>query len=589
MADDVPHIVVTPNFTGTALDRTGSTVTVITAAEIARSPTESVAQLLRTVPGVTVTETGGVGGQTLVSIRGAQAQHTLVLIDGIRVNDPASARDEFDFSVFSITDIERIEILRGPQSALYGSDAIGGVINIITRKSGGPTRVSGTIEGGSYGTRRANVSAGGGSGPFSIYASGTYFAADGFSRVGDRDHGEPDGTEKFAGTVRGAFELLNGGKFEFGGEAYRQSSETDASATRDAPGYVSDRTLLSGFGKLTLPSGDGRLLHTINAFATETTRFFVEPKLDTDYRGTDIGAEYQGLLNLGNAVSLLGGFRFEQQTAYQKKSTASKPAFDDTSYLYAGYLLYQLPVGNRTDLTFAGRYDGEVDGDGFLTGRATAVYEIPELEGRLRGSFGSGAKRPTAFQLSYNPDLVPEMSLGGDLGYEQSLLDGLVTFTATGFWNRIDDMIDFDPVAYSYANIDKVRTAGLELAATAIVVPGKLRMNGTYTYLDAVDLTTGLPLARKPQNSGSLTVIYTGIRNLEASLTATFVGPRFNDDAAKVPLDPYTRIDLAANYRVNGNLLVFGRIENLLDADYEDADGYNSAGFSAYVGLKWSN
>ncbi len=205
-AAGVPSIVVTPYYVPTSIEKAGSTVSVITADQIARSSAGTVADLLRSVPGLTVTESGGAGGQALVNLRGAEAGHTLVLIDGVRVNDPASARDEFDFATLSVTDIARIEILRGPQTALYGSDAMGGVINIITRRPTGGTSVSVTAEGGSYGTRRTSVSASGGAGPVSLIASGTYFANTGFSRVGDRDHGEPDGTEKYAGTVRGAID-----------------------------------------------------------------------------------------------------------------------------------------------------------------------------------------------------------------------------------------------------------------------------------------------------------------------------------------------------------------------------------------------
>ena len=122
-----------------------------------------------------------------------------------------------------------------------------------------------------------------------------------------------------------------------------------------------------------------------------------------------------------------------------------------------------------------------------------------------------------------------------------------------------------------------------------MIVPGVLNAKGTYTYLDARNLTTDLQLGRRAQNTGSFSLVYTGIRNLEASVTATYVGPRFDDDANTVKLDPYTRIDLSANYRLNSTTTVYGRVENLLDTPYQDAEGYNSAGLSAYAGLKWSN
>jgi vitamin B12 transporter len=587
--DGVPEIVVTPYFVPTAISRAGSTVTVITRERIARSSAATVADLLRSVPGLTVTESGGVGGSQLVNLRGAEPGHTLVLIDGIRVNDPASARDEFDFATFSVTDIERIEVLRGPQSALYGSDAMGGVINIITRKSGGPLRTSATVEGGSYGTFRNTLSAGGSSGPYSVFASGTYFDTHGFSRVGDRDHGEADGTLKYAGTIRGAYDPGGGFRFEYGLDGYHQASDIDPSSTVDAPGYTSNRDLLSGYGRLLFPSSD-RLNNSLTFFATQTTRLFGEPKHDTDYQGADIGAEYQGVLSLG-AGSLIFGTRLEQESAYQKRTDQALPAFDDARYLYAGYLLYQVPVGDRWNLSFAARHDGEIDGQGFTTGRATAVYDLPEIEARLHASIGTGAKRPTAFQLSYNPALLPEQSVGGDIGFDRTLFDGRLTVSATAFYNRFTDLINFDGdfLTGTYKNIENARTDGIELAATATIVPGVLSSTASYTYLQTEDLATGLPLQRRPVNSGKLALTYTGVRDVESTLSATLVGKRFNDNAATVVLDPYARVDFSTTYRVNDALTVFGRIENLLNANYQEVTGYNTAGLSAYVGLTWSH
>ena len=267
------------------------------------------------------------------------------------------------------------------------------------------------------------------------------------------------------------------------------------------------------------PSAAGRAT-SINFFATNNDRQYVEPNVDVPTMpAATIGVEYQKLINLGNAGSLLGGTRVRGPDA-RRAPGAALPVRPSTVplLLYAGYLLYQLPVGERLNLSFAGRYDGAVDGEGFTTGRATANYALPELEAAIRGSIGTGAKRPTAFQLSYNPDLQAETSVGGDLGIDKSLFDGRLTVSVTGFWNHIDQMIDWDftlPPWGNYANIDKVRTSGVEVGAKATIVSGVLYSTATYTYLDARNLTTDMPLARRARNSGSLSVVYTGIRNLE--------------------------------------------------------------------------
>ena len=595
-AETVPSIVVTPTYWPTPIHKAGSTVSIITAEDIARTSAASLVEALRAVPGVTVVEAGGPGGQAHVQIRGAEPGHTLVLIDGIRVNDPASARDEFDFTTLAVTDIERIEILKGPQSALYGSDAIGGVINIITRRPPGAMRASATAEGGAYGARRAGLSAGGTAGAFSFSASGSYFANDGFSRVGDRDAGEPDGTEKYGATLRGTIDGGDNLAFAFGFDGHHQASDIDASATVDAAGYTSVRDLVSGFARLSLSGPDGGAEHTLTAFATQTTRFFGEPTRDTSYRASDIGAEHQSHLQLGTMGSLTVGTRFEQVTAFQERTDKPAPSFDARELLYAGYLLHQLPVDARLNLSLAARHDGEVGGLGFTTGRFTAVYDLAETETRIRASLGTGAKRPTAFQRSYNADLMAERSVGADLGVERTLFDGRLTVSATGFWNRFHDLIDWDPTAPAppdgffpgnYVNITEARTAGVEVAAEASIVPGVLTGAAAYTYLTARDLATGLPLPRRPAHAAKLRLTYTGVQNLAATLSATLVGARFNDAAATVRLPPYARVDLDARYRASEALTLFARVENLFNATYQEVSGYNTAGRSAYAGLTW--
>lgn len=615
-ADDVPSIVVSPYFVPTSIQRAGSSISVISRDQIERSSAGTLADLLRSVPGVTVMESGGAGGQALVYLRGAEPQHTLVMIDGIRVNDVSSARDEYDFAGFSATDIERIEILRGPQSALYGSDAIGGVINIITRRppSGGP-RASLTLEGGSYGTFRSTLSAAQTVGRFSLSGSGTFFRTDGFSRVGDASHDEADGAEKFAGNIRGSVDLGESRKLEFGIDGYQSNADIDGAAPNpsgscpsdsvcfankvttaaNAPN-TSDRTVLNAFGRYSFVTLDGRLQNALTFLTTNTRRVLDQLNSGTlnhyDYKGSDVGAEYQGVLTLERGSILVGG-NLHMQKASNVNDDAASPDFDKTRSLFAGYLLYQVPVGERLNLSFAGRYDGQFGGDGFTTGRATAVYAIPETETRFHGSIGTGAKLPTAFELSYNSALQVEKSVGADVGVSQTLFDGRLTLDVTGFTNRFTNLIDFDIVNNTYNNIKNSKTEGVEVSATAKVIPGKLTATGAYTYLFSENLDTGYPLQRRPRNAGKVSVTWSGIPNLDLTATATFVGSRNNNDAkstsAPVVLPAYTKVDLAASYRVNDTLSAFARVENLFNAHYQEVSGYNTAGLSAYVGLTWHN
>ncbi|MCR4283078.1 MAG: TonB-dependent receptor plug domain-containing protein, partial [Bauldia sp.] len=263
-ANDSPEIVVTPYYVPTSIGRVGSAVTVITREQIARSSATTIAGLLRTVPGVTVIESGGPGATTELRIRGAETGHTVVLIDGVRVNDPATARDEFDFSLVSLGNIERIEVLRGPQSAVYGSDAMGGVVNVITRKPLSGTNFSATGEIGSYGTTVERLSGGTAAGDFRFLMSGEHVATHGFSRVGDREKDEADGMEKWSGSFSGAFAPGDGPKVEFGVRGYKEFADYDGAPpatgassyqqkldfAANAPNSV-DKQLVSGFGKVT--------------------------------------------------------------------------------------------------------------------------------------------------------------------------------------------------------------------------------------------------------------------------------------------------------------------------------------------------
>jgi vitamin B12 transporter len=606
--EQLDDIVVTAYRGPTDIAKSGSAITVIPGDKINNASPGSLVDVLREVPGLTVTQSGGPGGTTEVSIRGAEAGHTLVLIDGVRVNDPASARNIFDFAVFSPTDIERIEILRGPQSALYGSDAMGGVINIITRKRTGKLSASVGVEGGSYGTVAGNGVVGGSVGPLSLSVSGTAFSSDGFSRVGDRDNGEADSTRKFAGTARGSYESGEGQGFSFGVTAYRQESEVEKGSkpADDLPGYERDRDVVSGFGRFDFEAFEGKLNNQITFFGAETTSAYLEPlPRTTDSRGTNYGVEYQSTLDMGQAGTLIWGARAEQEGGKQNvlSTSGDKTSFDDDRTLLAVFALQQFTLFDRLNLSLGGRYDEEVDGQGFLTGRATAAYLIDETATKLRGSVGNAAKRPTMFQFfdaQYgNPDLVDEESWGGDIGVDQELFDGRLTVSATGFYNKFTNLIEFQSASLpdyprsSYYNIKSAETSGLELSAEAVLVPSVLRATASYTYLQATNLDTDLPLSRRPENSGSLGLTFTGIENFEFGVTAIFVGERFNNDAktaaALVPLESYTKIDLNASYRLNPQTTLYGRVENLTDVVYEDAFGYNNAGLSAYAGLRWTH
>ena len=594
---------VTPYYLPIAIGQSGSAVSVITRDEIEQSSPTSVAGLLKTVPGVTVTQSGGPGGLAEVHLRGGESGHTLVLIDGVRVNDPSTANDEFDFSAISPDTIERIEILRGPQSSIYGSDAMGGVVNIITRKPSGAPSFSATVEGGSYGTHVERLSGGFAKGDFSLLMSGEHVATSGFSSVGNRDHDEADGFDKWDGSISGRYAPMDGPRFEFGVTGTTGTSEYDDYGSTSAAANAKnteDSSLVTGYGRFSFDSPDGHVKQSLTGFATVEHRRYDEPGSSAvyDYGSHTVGAEYQATMRAGALGQMLGGVRLEQEQAdYTPTDLWGSTGFDATATRYALFAGDQISPIDHLFLTFSGRYDGQQAADGFLTGRFTTAYEIPATETKLRASLGTGAKRPTFFQKAWNlqngvtTPLQSEKSIGGDVGIDQALFDGRLTLSATAFLSQFTNLLNFDSSlggGYGgYVNVGRATMQGVELAATAVIIPSRLTLAGSYTYTDARDATTGLLLARRPVHSGAATLTWTGRSGLEASLTATYVGDRFDGSGETTPMPAYTRFDLSTSYPLNPRTRIFGRVENLTNVTYQDPAGYNTAGLSAYVGLTW--
>ncbi len=331
-------VVVTPNRSPTDIQRTGSAITVISGEEVRRTNPATLLDVLRQAPGVSATSNGGPGGTAFVAIRGAETRHTLVLIDGIRVGDTTSTGGEFNFANLVATDIERIEILRGPQSALYGSDAIGGVINIITRKGRGAPTASVQIEGGSYGTGSVIASASGGTRDFNYAFALSGLSTQGFSAYGYRIAGlqgfgplDRDGNRRIAGTARFGWRPSDALEIEGGIYAGRQQGGYDAAFSGfgyrpDTPSQQEGR-LATAYLRAKLSTLDGLLDHQVTLSGSRTERILNDVQRYTSggrlteernrygFTGDRTGLEYQGTLNLGAWGRTIFGAGFEREEA----------------------------------------------------------------------------------------------------------------------------------------------------------------------------------------------------------------------------------------------------------------------------------
>lgn len=621
-----PDFVVTATRSPLAISQAGSAISVITAEEIEKEPLKSPAEVLRRVPGVTVVETGGPGATTTVRLRGAESGQTLVLIDGIRVNDPSTDSGEFDFSNLAAVDIERIEVLRGPQSAIYGSDAMGGVINIITRKGKGAPRVSVGVEGGSYGTKAGRAAVSGSNGPVSYAFSTTGFDTAGFSRYGYRigriedaltSPLERDGAQRLGAAGRVLVAISPNVEFEIGGYASYNKAEIDNGASSfeflpDGPSETQQR-LYEGHARLTANTFDGFLKNTFLVSGSRTDRdykligsYFL-PSLywnEYGYQGDRLSAEYQGDLKLGPYGLLTFGAKAEQENLISTSrsvlpfATPENEDIDASQTTRSVYALHQFSLFENLHLSLGGRIDDIEDGDTFATWRATAAYEIPSSGTTLRASIGTGAKAPTLYQkfdpFSGTADLEAERSIGFDVGIDQRLADDRVLLSATFFANRFRNLIAYgmadtcrpDQFYGCFINVNRARTSGVELSADVDVVPAWLRVKANYTYLEAFDEELDLRLARRPKNQGRLGFAITPLPGLSIEPSIVFVGSRFSSPGELNELAPYARFDVYADYKINDTFSIYARAENLTDADYQEVYDYGTAGRSFYAGLR---
>ena len=638
---DLPDLVITADRVPESIGQTGAAISVVPATEIERRGATGLAEVLRAVSGVDVVDTGGVGGATSVSLRGAGAGRTLVLIDGVRIGDPTETDGSLDFGNLSAVDIERIEVLRGPQSALYGSDAMGGVINIITRKGKQGIRRSVTVEAGSYGTIATRGAISGGDDRWTYSLGVNFLHSDGFTRLGYRI-GRPivigdgvtplppapggDPTDKGGLAGRFSYKLSDAVTIDMGlnlqGNAIRFDNPFVFDPANAFNPYNHSTALIAdGFVKATIDPWNGLWKHQISVFGNLTDRNIWEAEgcydatftafnCLTHYRGGRYGVEYQGDANFGPWGALTYGARSETETA----ATSQSPNPNDGSFTPISaqqttnsvFGEYRYAAFQRLDLTLGGRVDAVASGPTFPTWRATAAYRF-DTGTKLRASVGTGAKAPTLYQRFSpygTPGLQPETSTAFDVGVDQKIFGDRATLSATYFYADYRNLINFasapvcTPAQVStgggcYYNIGRARTQGAEVALDATLVPDTLRLKASYTYTDARDLVAHQQLLRVPLNKALLSLVYTPTPKWEFEPRLTLVGSRPDTDFTTYPyprvsLAAYAKLDAYARYRFNDNLTAFGRIENLTDARYEEAFDYGTAGRAFYAGLSYT-
>ena len=593
----------------------GNAVTVVTGDELRAQQVRHAGEALRSLPGVSVNRGGGIGNLTQVRIRGAEGNHTLVLIDGIEANNTADG--EFDFSNLSAEDIERIEVIRGPMSGLYGSNAVGGVINIITRRGQGPFALSLRTEGGSLGTRDLAVRASGGSDKAHISLSYHWRETNGFnvSPFGD----ERDGSRIGTFTARGGATLLPGVTLDFTLRHSDKVSDRDGFGGPDGKlaTAIDDRSTLSN--KVDLAGANLR-------WETHGGRLVQE--LRANHNGT-ITADTDRSLFPGNSrniseaekLAYLASYRLDMPAIALTNTVSGRlekeferftpeGSFADGRERQRGRIAYtgewRGGFADRLFLTAGIRHDDNDNFQDFTTWRAAASLVVSELNMRPHASVGTAVKLPTMFEqfgtspfFFPNAALTPEESFGWDAGVELGFLKGKAILDVTYFRANLTDKINGTapgpfPFAFTSVNLPGESTReGVEVSAR-FKLAGNLTLGGAYTYTDA-RTPMGEREFRRPPHSGRADIAYAFHGGRGTATMATIYNGRMDDIAFTMPffsprlrvaLDPYWLVNATVTYKLQPGVEVFARVENALDQHYQEVFGFESPPLAAYAGLK---
>jgi len=573
----------------------GSSTTVITAEELKRIGKTTVGEVLRGVTGVAAAQNGPFGGLTSIYLRGSKPGHTLVMVDGVEINDSISADRSFDFANLAVDNIERIEVIRGAQSTLYGSDAMGGVINIITKKGKGKPKWEISTEAGSHDTFKEGIGLTGEIEKLNYSFSFSRLDSDGISKA--KDGVEKDGYQNFTISSRLGYRILNDAELSLILRYTNAETDIDDGAYEDDPNYtIWSKNLASKFEftQALRPWWD----HKLSFSYSETRRKHRDEKdiVDTTedaqswFKGDNKKIEWQHNFSPVSWDTLTGGFEYEQErgSSYSRSRTIITKIDRKTVSNTGFYLQNQFRLWEKLFITPGLRVDEHELFGTETTYKISTAYLIPQTGTRLKANWATGFKAPSLFQLYSSfgdPNLKPDKSKGYDFGFEQNLWDNLVTFGATYFHNKFKDMVDFDIATSKYKNIDNAITKGIE--TELIFKPIRdLAISVNYTYLAAEDKDIGKKLARRPENQLNFNLNWSFLEKANLNLSASYTGHTWDNAANTRKVKGYPKFDLSASYGLTKNFQIFGRINNLLDRDYQEIRGFATEGRSFYIGGK---
>jgi vitamin B12 transporter len=597
-------VVITATRVPTPESQVASSVTVITAEDIAATQDQSLPDVLKRVPGLNVVQTGGVGGLTSVFIRGTNPDHVKVFVDGIDVSDPSNANASFDFGQFLTQDIEQVEILRGPQSGLYGSDAIGGVINITTQSGNGPAQLTANVQGGSFDTFNEAAGVSGSDGAFH-YAANLQHVHAGSTPVTPLDLLLPgelrnnDYYDNVTGSTRLGFDVTD--SFDLGVVArytdshLRLTGEDPNSFPSFPEADQSSSNTRQLYARVTEHSTmrDGALQQTLGIAYSHIDSSNFTPPADgppTENAGERVKIDWQGTASIIDTQTVVFGAEHERQEIRTPISAATS--------IDSGYVELQSAFSDRFFDTLGARYDDNGRFGSKATYRVAPAYLIKETGTKLKASVGTGFKAPTleelfqdfpAFGFFANPNLRPETSTGYDIGVEQTARDAHLSAGVTYFRNNIKDLITDNADFTSYANVGRAVTQGVE-SFVAYQPLSVLTLRLDYTYTEATDQILHEELLRRPKHEASLNGNWQATQRLSFNATVLTVSSWIDGNRdfsiPRLTAPGYTTVNLASSFDITNKLSVFARIDNLFDRHFQNPVGFLQPTLGAYAGIK---
>ncbi len=589
-----------------------ASASVITRKDLEKGGYAFAVDALQTVPGLMVTQNGALGGTASVFIRGAKTGNMAVLVDGVKVNDPSTIERTFDFGTLSVDAIERIEIVKGPQSVLYGSDATGGIINIVTKKGQGKATATIAASGGSFYTNQLSANIAGGENAFHYSLTLGQIASQGYSRAAKPDAAkkpfDDDGFYQRFAAGRFGFNPFEPLSIDLGFTAKRTDLDLDDGAFLDDQNSFENRKEFSGYLRVTHTVADF-WKHSITVDGSQTKRRyddfdddgalgFDDFGMDSAYTGTMAHGEWLHTFTLKDLTTLLVGASLDKEK-YRFDDELNDTTLKKNSWTAGFFAQDHLSIAKMLYVTAGARADKHEVFGWQQSYTASSAVVVPVVRTKLKGNWGKGYKAPSLYQIygdggvyvQENKDLKPEENTGFDAGIEQPILN-IATISAGYFAHRYRNMIVADTSFPSkYINVGRVKTSGYEASAT--ITPAEfIAIAGGYTYLTAIDEDTDEQLLRRPKHQAFASVSVS-VAKLTVTSTGSYIGKR-NDSyydstsftTVKVENESYVKADIAAHYALTPQLTITAKAENITNKEYQQVVGYAMPKRSFYAGVK---